>query len=128
MINENFITRVIQVLLEMRLDEGFVKDRNKRVKNAIASKIGRNSVSPGAPRNIPHSKPDNEHIALGRKISRKVNPDKDLATAGTHRAEFKDARKIEKDPKTMFHTAPSHFKRKHSMALKSFKKDKPQLP
>lgn len=29
MINENFITKVIQVLLEMRLDEGFVKRRNK---------------------------------------------------------------------------------------------------
>lgn len=30
MINENFIDRVINILLEMRLDEGKVKRRNKR--------------------------------------------------------------------------------------------------
>ena len=32
MINENFINRVIQVLVEMRLDEGIVKRKNKAKK------------------------------------------------------------------------------------------------
>ena len=51
MINENFINRVIQVLVEMRLDEGIVIARNKALKRKIMAR---------------HA-PEDDVVQLGRK-------------------------------------------------------------
>ena len=95
MINENFISRVIQVLVEMRLDEGIVKARNKARKNTNSIGLGASHIAKWGSNDYVggESKPPGDKIEdfkrSGRNLSKSssnvTNPTSNLNHAGRFR-------------------------------------------
>ena len=86
MIHENFINRVIQALVEMRLDEGIVKRTNKAKKNKEISKIGYRRQRNYA--NMYKKDSPESNIYAGRKELKVKNfdaPTAQINTAGEYR-------------------------------------------
>ena len=92
MINENFINRVIQVLVEMRLDEGIVNARNKARKNTHIIGLGASHDAKWGDDKYIGGKPSDQIKTFkrsGRSLSKAsssgTNPTSNLNTAGRFR-------------------------------------------